>query len=436
MAVSDVVNMQPEFTHGGRTQVVLRSCPGLSEWSAGNPDASEGRDAIEANGELYAVLGHYFYRFNDSGTATRVDRIDGSGKVSMSTDGFDILVTIGDKGYLYNISAGTLSVITDTDFPDADHVTFLSSRFIVDDATDSGKFWYSALLDGSDWGGSDFFTAEQAPDALVRPFAHGGVLILFGSRTVERWRPTSNGFAPMNAAVSVGLGAAWSVAAADEQVFFYANDGSVRVLAGAQARRISTPAVEAALADETVQEATAYVEQGHTVYELSTATNTYCFDMTESQKLGEQVWFRKSTNDSRHKVRKVVRCYGRLLAISHDDGKIYELTRDAYPDVRQFTIPQLVDDERRQRHILDELELIQRSGTGAIPDNDPQIVLRLSRDNGYTWGQEKWAGMGTIGNYDKRTRWRRLGQFRQLTARFRLTDQVEWTVAGVNVSVR
>jgi len=292
------------------------------------------------------------------------------------------------------------------------------------------------LLDGSSWDGADFFTAEQAPDALVRPFAHAGILLLFGARTVERWRPAKNGFSPMNAAVSIGLGAAWSVAEADEQVFFYANDGSVRIMAGANAQRISTPAVESRLQDEAVQEATAYVEQGHTVYELSTDHSTLCYDHTETQRLGKPVWFRKASNDSRHRVRQVVRCYGKLLAITHDDGKIYELSREVYPDVRQFTLPQLHDDKSRQRRTLHEFEILQRTGTGDIPAGDPQVVLRLSRDNGYTYGQEKWAGMGTIGDYDARVRFRRLGQFRQLAAKFRVTDQVDWTVIGVNADVR
>ena len=172
------------------------------------------------------------------------------------------------------------------------------------------------------------------------------------------------------------------------------------------------------------------------MFEFSTATQTLCYDHAQSQLLGKPVWFEKQTNDTRHKVSAYIYGYSKTLALADDDGKVYELTRSAYPDVRQFTIPHLHDDANRDWNRLDEIELMCRTGSGAIPSDDPQVVLTISRDHGYTWGEERWAGLGTIGNYSNRIRWRRLGRFLQMTLRFRLTDQVDWTVTGIQARGR
>ena len=62
-------------------------------------------------------------------------------------------------------------------------------------------------------------------------------------------------------------------------------------------------------------------------------------------------------------------------------------------------------------------------------------MLRLSRDNGYTWGEEKWRDLQQVGKYDARVIWRRLGQFRQVAARFRVTQAKPVTVIGLNADV-
>jgi hypothetical protein len=41
---------------------------------------------------------------------------------------------------------------------------------------------------------------------------------------------------------------------------------------------------------------------------------------------------------------------------------------------------------------------------------DPQIILRVSNDGGFTWGNERQASMGKMGDYKKLVRWRRLGR--------------------------
>lgn len=433
VSVESLLNMQPEFTFGGRAQVILRSCPGLREFSAGNVNAEEGRGLIACAGTLYAVLGKYLYSIDASGAATQIDRIDGSGMVGMSENGQLIHITCGTKEYLYDVFDQTLTVPSKTAYGYT--TAYLNGRFQTEDsdATDQGRFYYSDV-NGANWQDIDFATAEQKTDDAIALFAHKGILWVMGTGSCEPWGSDASGpIAIPGAFVNVGIAGRRAVAAADEYMGFLASDGSFRIVQGYNAQRVSTPAVEQALGSDESAECLAYVEQGHTVFEVSTASLTLCYDLTESQRIGRQVWFKKSTSDGRHASRGCVYCYGKLLTLSPSDGSVYELTRDVYPDVREFVMPHLSEDVDRRWQVLDEIELVQRAGTGSIPDGASQVMGRLSRDGGYSWGEERWADEGTVGRYGTRVRWRRLGRFRQLAMRFRKTDQTEWTVLGVHI---
>jgi hypothetical protein len=431
VSVESLVNLQPEFSNGGRQQVILRSCPDLSEFSAGDVDATEGRGIVVVRGIVYAVLGRYLYRIASDGTATQIDRIDGTGIVGMQDNGDLIHITTGAKDYLYNIDTGALTTPSKTAYGYTN--AYLNGRFLSEDpdATDQGRFYYSGI-DGTTWLDVDFATAEQKTDDCIRVYAFKGTLIPFGTRATEFWGMDGDGPVPVvGAFLNVGIAGRWAVGDADEVVGFLASDGSFRIMQGYNAQRVSTPAVESALGADEDAEVLAYIEQGHTVFQVSTATTTLCYDLTESQRIGKQVWFKRETAASRHKARFCVQAYGKLLTLAYDDGKVYELTRSAIPAVQEFTLPHFANDQERQWSTLDEIELIQRTGTGAAPDAEPQVMMRVSRDNGETWGEERWASEGVDGRYGTRVRWRRMGRFRQITARFRKTDQTEWVIAGV-----
>lgn len=438
ISVESLTNMQPEVTYGGRSQVALVSSPGLSQFSeASNPGI--GRGIIEVRGTAYAVIGSYLYRINSDGTATEVGSVFGSGAVEMSSSGTEIHIAASASGYIYNIDTATMTTITDADYPNGKTSAFLNGRFITDDPTPgvSGRFYYSDLLDASVWDPLNFDTAERKSDDALAVWSYGESLIIFGTRSVEFWQGVADGFLPVpGALLPIGLGARYSVAEAAGSVFFLDNEGQVREMRGYQTAIVSTPAVNALIAADSDAEATAYVFEGRTVYEISTSAATICYDATTSALIGKPVWFKRSTNDGRHKLKGTCFAYGKVLTLGYDDGKVYELTRDAMPDVREFTVQVPVDDDARRWLILDEVELIGRTGTGAIPDVDPKVMLRVSRDNGYTYGEEKWAGLGTVGQYDKRVRWRRFGRAQQMAMKFRMTDQYDWTVTGVRLRGR
>lgn len=442
VSVESVVNMQPELSYGGRQQIILRSCPGLPDFAQTNETICRG--FTKASNLLYAVIGKNLYSFTGLAASTKIGRIDGEGKCGIATSGEQVFIATGSINYVYTIATNEL-VIEPTS-PNGRVVSFLNGRFVIEDpeatGDTAGRFWWSGVLDGKSWNGLDFATAEQKPDRTISHTPNNGRLVLFGEESIEYWRSDAQGFIPITGtSQSIGIAGPYAFGQIDNTVCFLASDGSVRIINGYQTIPVSTPAVEAALGADSATECVAYREEGHTVFEFSNPDLTLCYDFNQSQLIGKPVWFKKSTNVdpeklNRHRVNNVIYAFGKNIAGVNDSGNLYELSRDAYPDMREFTIPHIADDNSRNWERLSNLELLCRSGTGAVPDIQPKVIMQISRDNGYTWGEEKWVDMGTLGDYDKRLRWRRLGRFLQFTVRFRVTDQVEFTVTGLNANGR
>lgn len=437
VSVENCINMQPEFSHGGRSQVILRSVPGRESFSVVDASAARCRGFAYVGGILYAVIGKRLYAVTSDGLSREIGRIDGTAPVAVSASGEELFLSTGVSNYQYVIATDALSGVTAA--PIGFTNTFLNGRFVTEDPTatgpTAGRFYWSDLLDATAWNALDYATAEQKPDRTIRVEAYGNVLIVFGAESVEYWRGDAAGFLPINGTTQpIGLAARYSVGQIENSVCFLASDGSIRTMNGYQTVKISTPAVEAALNADTDTECVTYREQGHTIFEFSTASVTLCYDASQSKLLGRPVWFEKQFNGGRNNIAASIFAFGKNLVGSISDGTIYELTRSAYPDAREFTLPTIADDASRAWNKLDRLELICRTGSGAIPDEQPQMMLRVSRDNGYTYGEERWADMGTIGHYGSRVKWRRFGRFLQMNLNFRLTDQVDFTVMGVNAN--
>ena len=69
---------------------------------------------------------------------------------------------------------------------------------------------------------------------------------------------------------------------------------------------------------------------------------------------------------------------------------------------------------------------------GNVPQGaDPQVMLSVSDDGGRTWSPlQKWRSMGRLGEYTKRLRWLKMGQFRQRVIKLEITDPVRRRLIG------
>ena len=459
VSVENVINMQPEATPRGRSQYVLRSCPGLREF-VGVGGSRRVRGMIEVRGLLYVVAGPVLYRINADLTVDEFTYIDGSGPVGISTNGTEIHLAAGEAGFIFNVLTEEVIPITDEAYPTAYTSAFVAGRFVVEDAESQGKFCWSEQYDGTNWNGLDFATAELLPDPVIAVYGRGQTATVFGSQTTEFWRPSEAGFSPIpGSGQRMGLRSRASVAETDNVIFYHASDGSFRAMSGYQPMRISTANVEAATSEWRDAEGFCYTLDGHAVYEVSSPAydRTFCYDLTESQRLGEPIWFEKRSGideaEGRHRASFSAVAFGKTLVGDAQAGIVWELTHAAAPDFAEFYTPHITDPQNHQRRRLAKLELLCRTGQTARVDEagwdedwgvfygggneqiSPNVMLRLSRDNGFTWGEEKWRPLGVDGQFDARVLFRRLGQFRQVAAHFRITQPVPFTVIGLNADV-
>jgi hypothetical protein len=63
----------------------------------------------------------------------------------------------------------------------------------------------------------------------------------------------------------------------------------------------------------------------------------------------------------------------------------------------------------------------------------PQAMLRWSSDGGRTWSSESWAGIGRVGEYKARVRWRRLGRARDRVYELTISEPCKVVVLGASI---
>ena len=230
---------------------------------------------------LYVVASSSLYSVSNGGVYTLLGSLPTvANRVSMDTNGVDILIVDGVAGYVYNIAAGTITAISDVNFPNgAVSVTELNSRYYAV-RTDSREFDASQLLDGTTWSPQIFGTKENTSDNLLQVLNFNGVLVLFGARSIEFWQDT--GAAPLpvtritGATQQWGLAATHSISKVGNTLMFLGldPDGGVRVvkLQGYAPIPVSGSDVNDVINRMTVvSDATAitYNSFGHSIYQIT-----------------------------------------------------------------------------------------------------------------------------------------------------------------------
>jgi hypothetical protein len=146
----------------------------------------------------------------------------------------------------------------------------------------------------------------------------------------------------------------------------------------------------------------------------------------------------KSFESTRH-LAEIQSQYLNRNAVSHySNGDIYFIDKDTYSDNGNPIERELVG-----RHIFDNmqdvfissLQIDMETGTGLISGqgSNPQIMLQISKDNGHTWGNERWQSFGKIGEYLKRVIWRQLGTGYDFVFKIRITDPVKVVITGAYI---
>ena len=290
-----------------------------------------------------------------------------------------------------------------------------------------------AQPNGNEWGTSSLADCTTYPaDAQATKGADiiQGVLSshlniwLFGKKNIEIWY--NAGTTPFTFAklvgtlIEKGLGAPMAAVIGENTVLWPSNDRQVLMASGFQPKRISTDKIEKEMEGYAkFSDALGFfqIQRGHSFYWLifPSANRTLVCDVS----VNPPEWHTRNSfpNESRHRAN----CYhyfnGMHLIGDYSTGNIYKLDPTVYMDAGNPLISRTQSREYRAGGKLiqfPDLQLLFDSGQG-LQGTDPtagvtpRAMLRASKDGGKTFGNERQASMGKVGESAKRTLFRQNG---------------------------
>lgn len=433
-----------------KTPTALYGVPGLTRLATFAGGASKGY--VEVNGEMYAAVGQTFGRVSsDLTTFTAIGTYGGTGRVTLQSNGLQVLLVDGLSGFVYDIAAMTWTQITDPGFVYGATQTTYQDGYGIVALPDSQQFGISGLYNFLAWDAIDFASAEGLPDNVSTVISNHRLLHVFGTGTMELWYNGGDATFPFQRVdgtfTEVGCSAPYSAAISDDSVFWLGNnpEGALAVyrMQGQTPMRISTVALENEIASYSrVDDAFAVgVDiRRHPVYILTfpTANKTWCYDAHSATWFEWLEW--ADADFQRFRLNCFASAFGKLLVGDYRDGRMYSMTFDAYSNdgdpIRSVRVcPYIWNQGKRLFH--SRLEVFMEAGVGLVTGygSDPEISLRWS-DDGRTWSNEVTRKMGQLGEYDKRVIFTRLGSARNRLYEIAIDAPVKKVILGASLEVQ
>jgi hypothetical protein len=444
--------------------VALFSTPGIVSFGDVSGNVIVGsQGATVMNGVYYVVNNQKLYSIDSSGTESLLGTIVGATRVSMANNGEKLVIVVpGGNAYVWNATTTTLTQITDSDFRTSDTVCFKDGYFIFT-ATDSKVWFNSNLNDPLTYDALDFGSAELQPDNNVACFVNYDEVFILGEWSTEVFQNVAGSGFPFQriqgAAYEKGCHARHTPIEWEGSFYFLGggrNEKTTVFRAGTTAEpvNISTDAIDNEIQKFTpaeIAEAFSFSYSvrgaafiGFTIKSVDIASKTFVYNVTASKLLGRDIWLEQQSgiSDNYWRVNTVDYVYNKLLVTDLEDGRIGYLDIDTYTEygntiLRVRTTGPI--ENNGQSAIIDSLELKADAGKGILSGqgSDPQVMLEWSDDGARTWSGEIWAPLGKIGEYYRRTEWRRLGRIPyDRVWRFKVSDPVPVTFMKATAEVR
>lgn len=384
---------------------------------------------------LYVVSGEKLYSVAQDGTQSVIGDVPGSTPVRMADNGTELAIASGGQPLV--LSGGVLA--PPNDLLNATDVASIDGYFLWSLATFS-QVAYSGINQGTSYDGLDIISAEGMPGPIEGLVASHRELYVFKKNSIEIFYNSGgadNAFERQgNAFIERGCFDRDSAVKIDNSIQFLGDDRIVYRLDGYTPVRISTHAIEYAIAGSTFARAFSYSQEGHKFYCLTVDAGTFCYDLATG------TWHeRRSHQRSNYRVGFSETIWGKTIMADNADGRLYIPNLDSQTEDGEeirlvIALPTL--EASRARVTMYAFEAYLESGVGLNDGqgSDPQIMMRYSDDGGRLWSNEMWRPLGKIGEYRARTVWRSLGQFRQRSIELVVTDPVRKFAMGYYADVR
>jgi hypothetical protein len=344
------INLYPEIVDGGGTgkaRMHLVGTPGIEPW-IGVPSGPI-RALWAMDGRCFAVGASRLYEVfpNRRGLEVGQVAVDSHPATisSNGTEGYQLFVTSGGHGYIYDLQDETFVEISDPEFPTPCSMGLFLDSYFVALKQHSRQFWISDLLDGTSWYGLDVAETSSSPDDRQAMAVSHRELWLFGSHLTEVWRNSGYSSFPFEPVGGVqiehGIWAPYSVSSLDNTLYWVGADrlgnGQVWRANGYTPERVSTHAVEYFLKKTgRLQDAISYPyqEEGHSFYVLYVpdAETTFVFDVATNLWHERALWDENRLTWTPHPGRCHCFAFGHHLIGDRETGTIYRMALDLYAD--------------------------------------------------------------------------------------------------------
>lgn len=450
---------------GATSKAALYPTPGVEAFATAVAPGCRGMFTDDTTQRTFAAMGASLVEISSAGVVTvRGTLAVNANPATFSTNGDgggQLLITSGDKAYSYDLATNTL---TEELSSGATMGAVLYGYGLVFDVA-TGKVQLSDLFDLTTWDPTQYFQRTIGTDPWqamhVTPY---GYICLPGTQTGEFWYNAGTfpiPFAPdPSGNFARGIAAPFSIQQWGSAIVWLSRgiDGDYTVVraTGFSPDRISTHAVEFAIAgyndDTRINDAIGqvYGEHGHLFYLLTfpSASATWACDALLLGKAN--AWAQRGTwisEETRFVYwRPVFHTFGFGVHLMGDleSTVIYRMAHSVALDVDSRPIrrvrrsPAIL--KGHARIIIDRFELLMETGIGVSDDTaqgyNPQVTLRVSRDGGRTWGNERSVSAGKQGEYWRRVIFRMLGMGRDFVLEVSVSDPVPWRISEALLDAR
>jgi hypothetical protein len=435
-AVQRSVNAYPKKLDGANYQ--MASAPGEVQVA---DLGAEGRGQHVTAGRMFTVAGSGLYELVSGSYTLRGTLVTSSGRVGIDANRDQMAIVDGNNLYVFTLATNVLTQITVPGWRGSYNVVEIDGYFVfADPGTD--QFYLSAIDDGTQLDALDFSSADSSPDDIVNIRASHRQLWLFGEISTEIWINSGGADFPFvryqSYTLDVGcVGRDAAINAADTLFWIGQTEngrGIVYIAAGNQPQRVSTTAVEEALAASTdITQATmwSYQIEGHEFIGINAPgmETTFVYDASQQQ------WHERAEWDAgweRLRADFITAYNGEHYAID-STGLVTRL--DASTDTlngrvlrRERTWPHMVQPSLEPVSYRG-VELSCKTGYGG------QIALEVSNDGGHTFGPALLRGLGVTGRWMERVRWNALGTAHNRVFRLWQSDAVPFALYSASVDI-
>jgi hypothetical protein len=413
--IQDAYNTGGVYKQHGKYKITAYPTPGLLAFNTDT--GSVVRGMFEKNNILYAVVDNKFNSYSSNGTKTNIGTLNTStGMVEIVDITDQIMINDRTNCYLYVVSTGTFSTISDVDFPTTPQSISSQDEFFLVSQTNTNTIYGSDVANGASWNALSFASKTGQSDYVIKLVCDERRIFVLGDKTSEVWGNTGAPTFSFEPDTSVffhyGCAARDSAVVCKGVLYFLSKskDGGIEVLAieGYQPKVISTFAITYQLNQLTTYsdaQAFCYTQNGHTFYELTFPTDgkTFLYDCTTT------LWSELQSNGTRHQANCYAYCFGFQLVGDYQSGNLYYLDDATYQDngvaiQREIITPPAYAEGKKI--IVKKLQIDFQNNVGS----NEAFTVDVSRDSGQTYsytltgnvpasgGRVFWTSLGMTQN--------------------------------------